>query len=86
MQPQVGLEICLASWQVGAGLQSNRQSVVSSYKLEFARFLTLLEQSQVWQLGGLNTAQKKHILEGGDTAHTLLGWGHRTTLKGKKFG
>ena len=27
--------------------------------------------------------EKKYILGGGDTAHTLLGWGHRTTLKEK---
>ena len=27
--------------------------------------------------------EREHILVGGDTAHTLLGWGHRTTFTEK---
>ena len=34
-------------------------------------------------MGGTIGVEKKHTLGGGDTAHTLLGWGHRTTLKEK---
>ena len=35
---------------------------------------------------GMETPQhieRKHVLGGGDTAHTLLGWGHRTTFTEK---
>ena len=34
-------------------------------------------------VGTPHNFERKHILGGGDTAHTLWGWGHRTTLKGK---
>ena len=55
------------------------------YKLELARFSTLLIESKTEPSvakGGGDTTQKKYILEGGDTAHTLLRWGHRTYLIG----
>ena len=34
-------------------------------------------------VGILHNFERKHILGGGDTAHTMLGWGHRTTFTGK---
>ena len=77
--------------------------MASSYKLELARFSTLLRIQDRAKCGKVwgDTAQKIDILEGGtphrtylievgtlhipywggDTAHALLGWGHRTTLK-----
>ena len=72
------------------------------YKLELARFSTLLIESKtepsVAKGGGHRTEKiysgrgghRTYIIEvgtlhipywGGDTAHSLLGWGHRTTLK-----
>ena len=57
--------------------------MASSYKLELARFSTLLRiQDRAKSGKGGDTAQKTDILEGGDTAHTLLGWVHRTCLIG----
>ena len=35
------------------------------------------------QVGTPHNIERKHILRGGDTAHTLLGWGHRTTFTKK---
>ena len=34
-------------------------------------------------VGTPHNIERKHILGGGDTAHTLLGWGHRTTFTEK---
>ena len=35
---------------------------------------------------GRDTTQKNHLLDGGDTTHTLLmGWGHRPQLKEKAY-
>ena len=31
-------------------------------------------------VGTPHNIERKHTLGGGDTAHILLGWGHRTTL------
>ena len=33
-------------------------------------------------VGTPHNFERKHILGGGDTAHTLLGWGHRTYFVG----
>ena len=56
--------------------------MASSYKLELARFSTLLRIQDRAKCGkGGDTAQKTDILEGGDTAHTLLRWGHCTYLR-----
>ena len=58
--------------------------MASSYKLELVRFSTLLriqDRAKCGKVGG-DTAQKTDILEGGDTAHTLLRWGHCTYLIG----
>ena len=50
------------------------QSVASSYKVELARFSTLLRIQDLakcaWRVG--DTPQKKSILGGGDTTHTFL--------------
>ena len=34
-------------------------------------------------VGTPHKIERKQILEGGDTAHTLLGWAHRTTFTEK---
>ena len=34
-------------------------------------------------VGTPHNFERNHILGGGGTAHTLFGWGHRTTLTGK---
>ena len=67
--------------------------MASSYKLELARFSTLLRNQDRAKCGkgGGDTAQKTDILEGGEhrtylievgTLHTLLGRGHHTCLIG----
>ena len=52
--------------------------IASSYKQELARFsnfLRIQDRAKCGKAGG-DTAQKTDILKVGDTAHTLLRWGH----------
>ena len=38
----------------------------------------ILQAGETNGVGTPHNIERKHILGGGDTAHTLLGWGHRT--------
>ena len=76
MHKKVNLWLHLQSWN----LQDSQLCLESKTEPSVAKAQNYME-------GGGDTAQKKRILGGGDTAHTLLmgkqlGWGHRTTLKG----
>ena len=42
------------------------------------------DTAHIFLIKGTIRMEKKHILGGGDTAHTLLGWGHRTTIRVEK--
>ena len=73
-----------------------KQSVASFLQACTCQILNFAKnprQSQVWQWGGGHRTEKNMYWKGGgtphipywsgDTAHTLWGWGHRTTLKEK---